>query len=84
MQGYCRGTFHMAKVLDNMDGLNENPIALSENSLMRNDDLIDLKLCAAQEILAEVFGITVNEAKEMIKQRSKERILWPEKFETDR
>lgn len=74
----------MAKVLDNMDGLKGNPIALSENSPTRNDDLIDLKLYAAQEILAEVFGITVAEAKEMIKQRSKERILWPEKFETER
>jgi isopentenyldiphosphate isomerase len=74
----------MAKVLDNMDGLKGNPIALSEKSRMHNDDLIDLKLHAAQEILAEVFGITVAEAEEMIKQRSKERILWPEKFETDR
>ncbi|MDD4650833.1 MAG: hypothetical protein PHQ34_01250 [Methanothrix sp.] len=74
----------MAKVLDNMDGLKGNPIALSENSHMRNDDLIDLKLHAAQEILAEVFGITVAEAEEMIKQRSKERILWPEEFETER
>jgi hypothetical protein len=43
------------------------------------DDLIGLKLHAAQEILAEVFGITVVEAEEMIKQRSKERMLWPER-----
>lgn len=51
---------------------------------MSEDDLIDLKLHAAQEILSEVFGITVVEAEEMIRQRSKERIIWPERFQTDR
>jgi hypothetical protein len=59
-------------------------ILLRERSRISADDLIDLKLRAAQEILAEVFSITVVEAEEMIKQRSKERMLWPEIFQTDR
>jgi len=50
-----------------------------EDSRICDDDLIDLKLHAAYEILSEVFGITVVEAEEMIKQRSKERMLWPER-----
>ena len=39
-----------------------------------------MELEAAKEILAEVFNITFDEAGEMIKQRSQERTLWPEKF----
>ncbi|MFZ2471065.1 MAG: hypothetical protein WAW52_03890 [Methanothrix sp.] len=74
----------MAKVLDNMGKLKRKPIVPHENSRIGGDDLIDLKLHAAQEILAEVFGITVVDAEEMIKQRSKERMLWPERFQTDR
>ena len=58
-------------------------ILLRERSRISADDLIDLKLHAAQEILAEVFGITVVEAEEMIKQRSKERMLWPEKSQLE-
>ena len=42
--------------------------------------MIELQLAAAKEILAEVFDITISEAEEMIKQRSQERTLWPEKF----
>ncbi|MDQ1313719.1 MAG: hypothetical protein QG605_2258 [Euryarchaeota archaeon] len=42
--------------------------------------MIELELIAAKEILAEVFDITIAEAEEMIKQRSQERALWPEKF----
>lgn len=42
--------------------------------------MIELELVAAKEILAEVFDITFVEAEEMIKQRSRERTLWPEKF----
>ena len=70
----------MAKVLNNM----RKPIMPRESSRISGDDLIDLKLHAAQEILAEVFSITVVEAEEMIKQRSKERMLWSERFQTDR
>ena len=47
---------------------------------MDRKDSIDVELHAAKEILAEVFGITVAEAEEMIKQRCLERMLWPEKF----
>jgi hypothetical protein len=58
-------------------------IAPQESSRQSSDDLIDLKLHAAQEILAEVFGISVVEAEEMIKLRSRERMLWPERFAAD-
>ncbi|MCX6672426.1 MAG: hypothetical protein NTY37_01440 [Methanothrix sp.] len=74
----------MEKVLDNMGKAKRKPIVPRESSRICGDDLIDLKLHAAQEILAEVFGITVVEAEDMIKQRSKERMLWPERFQTDR
>jgi len=74
----------MANVLDNMGKTKRKPIVPRESSRIIDDNLIDLKLHAAQEILAEVFGITVVEAEEMIKQRSKERMLWPEIFQTDR
>ena len=74
----------MAKVLSINGKVRRKPIVPCEISRIGNDGLIDLKLHAAQEILAEVFGITVIEAEEMIKQRSKERMLWPERFQTDR
>ncbi len=74
----------MARVQDNMGKVKRKPVVPRENSRISGDDLIDLKLHAAQEILAEVFGITVVDAEEMIKQRSKERMLWPERFQTDR
>ncbi len=74
----------MPKVQGNDGKVKRMPIVPPENSRISGDDLIDLKLYAAQEILAEVFGISVVDAEEMIKQRSKERMLWPERFQTDR
>jgi len=74
----------MAKVLEKMGKMKRKPIETCENSRISDDDLIDLKLHAAQEILAEVFGITIIDAEEMVKQRSKERMLWPERFQADR
>jgi hypothetical protein len=68
----------MARVVSNNGKVRIKPIVPREDSC--DDDLTDLKLHAAQEILSEVFGITVLEAEEMIRQRSKERILWPERF----
>ena len=73
----------MAKVLDNTGKVKRKPIVARESSRICGDDLIDMKLHAAQEILAEVFGISVVEAEEMIKLRSKERMLWPERFQTE-
>jgi hypothetical protein len=73
----------MDKVQGNMGKAKKKPIVPRESSLISGDDLIDLKLHAAQEILAEVFGITVVDAEEMIKQRSKERMLWPERFQDE-
>lgn len=43
-------------------------------------NLMELELLAAKEILAEVFDITFAEAEEMIRQRSLERTIWPERF----
>ncbi|MDQ1261646.1 MAG: hypothetical protein QG575_827 [Euryarchaeota archaeon] len=74
----------MAEVLGNNGKVKRKPIVPPENSRISGDELIDLKLHAAQEILAEVFGISIVDAQEMIKQRSKERMLWPERFQTDR
>jgi hypothetical protein len=73
----------MAKVLDNMGKAKRKPVVPRESSRISGDDLIDMKLHAAQQILAEVFGITVVEAEDMIKQRSKERMLWPERFQPE-
>lgn len=39
-----------------------------------------LELQAAMEILAEVFGIKTSEVEEIIRVRSEERELWPERF----
>ena len=54
-----------------------------ERSGRSGEGLTGMKLQAAQEILAEVFGISLAEAEEMIKQRSRERTLWPESFSAD-
>ena len=54
-----------------------------ERSGRSGEELTGMKLQAAQEILAEVFGISLAEAEEMIKQRSRERTLWPESFSAD-
>jgi hypothetical protein len=75
-----KGIIHMAKVQSSDIKVNRMPIMPRENPEMSKDDLTDMKLHAAQEILSEVFGITVIEAEEMIRQRSKERIIWPERF----
>lgn len=39
-----------------------------------------LELQAAVEILAEVFGIKASEVEEIIRVRSEEREMWPERF----
>jgi len=54
-----------------------------ERSGRRGEELTGMKLQAAREILAEVFGISLAEAEEMIKQRSRERTLWPESFSAE-
>jgi hypothetical protein len=73
----------MAIILEDMGKAKGKTILPRGSSRMSGKDLIDMKLHAAQEILAEVFGITVVEAEEMIKQRSKERMVWPEKFQSE-
>jgi len=70
----------MAIVLEDMGEAKEDAILSREGSRISGRELIDRKLHAAQEILAEVFSITVAEAEEMIKQRSRERAIWPENF----
>ena len=54
-----------------------------KRSGLSGEELTGMKLQAAQEILAEVFGISLAEAEEMIKQRSRERTLWPESFSAE-
>ncbi|MDQ1317837.1 MAG: hypothetical protein QG588_1491 [Candidatus Poribacteria bacterium] len=75
----------MAKSLDNTASSKDVSIVSKDASRMsiKGDDLIDMKLHAAQEILAEVFGISVVEAEEMIRQRSREKMLWPASFPVD-
>jgi hypothetical protein len=70
----------MAIILEDMGKAKEKIVLPCEGSRMGGKDLIDIKLHAAQEILAEVFGITVFEAEEMIRERSREKTLWPERF----
>ena len=76
---------HMTKALDSSASAKKISIVQQEASRMsmNGDDLIDLKLHAAQEILAEVFGISIVEAEEMIRQRSREKTLWPASFPVD-
>ena len=59
------------------------PLQPQGRTVRNGEELTDMKLQAAQEILAEVFGISLAEAEEMIKQRSRERTLWPERFSAD-
>jgi hypothetical protein len=70
----------MAVLLDNLGKAKRHPILPGKGSRIGGKDSIDVELHAAREILAEVFGISVVEAEEMIKQRCLERMLWPEKF----
>jgi hypothetical protein len=64
-------------------GSQKKPLQPQERAVQSGEELTDMKLYAAQEILAEVFGISRSEAEEMIKQRSRERMLWPERFSAD-
>jgi hypothetical protein len=59
------------------------PLKLPEREVCSREELTDMKLQAAQEILAEVFGISLAEAEEMVKLRSRERTLWPERFSAE-
>ena len=76
----CSMPYIMARAFDPLGKSNRKSILPTSRSRNSNKDLIDTKLQAAKEILAEVFGITVAEVEEMIKRRSEERIQWPEKF----
>jgi hypothetical protein len=73
----------MAIVLEDPKEAKEKAILSREGLRISGKKMIDRKLHAAQEILAEVFGITVAEAEEMIKQRSRERTVWPENFQSE-
>lgn len=76
----CSMLYIMARAFDPLGKSNRKSILPTSRSRNSSKDLIDTKLQAAKEILAEVFGITVAEVEEMIKRRSEERIQWPEKF----
>ncbi len=68
----------MAGVLDRLGRSKKRPLDKQEQ--LGGKDLITLQLQTAEEILAEVFGITISEVGEMIRLRSEERMLWPERF----
>ena len=70
----------MARVLDALGKSKRHTILPRIQSRNGGKDLIEMELHAATEILAEVFGITISEVEEMIRQRSEERMLWPERF----
>ena len=70
----------MQLAIDSTVKSGKNSILASYGSRTGGKDMIELQLAAAKEILAEVFDITIAEAEDMIKQRSQERTLWPEKF----
>jgi len=70
----------MARVLDALGKSKRHAILPRIQSQNGGKDLIEMELHAAKEILAEVFGITISEVEEMIRQRSEERMLWPERF----
>lgn len=74
----------MSVLLDNLGKAKRHPILPGKGSRIGGKDSIEVELHAAREILAEVFGITIVEAEEMIKQRCLERMLWPEKFGLDK
>lgn len=70
----------MSLAIDGTEKPRKHSILASHGSRTGGKDMIELELIAAKEILAEVFDITIAEAEEMIKQRSHDRTLWPEKF----
>jgi hypothetical protein len=73
----------MANAPDGAVEANRPDIALQDRSRRSKDDLIAQKLHTAQEILAEVFGISTVEAAEMIRQHSWQEILLEERPATD-
>ena len=51
-----------------------------QKKTMHRSDLKAMELQTAKEILAETFGISVQEVEEMILLRCEEKELWPESF----
>ena len=67
-------------VILHMPTIREKAALAGDISRTGGKDLIDRQLSAAQEILAKVFCISITEAGEMIRERSREKMLWPERF----
>ena len=68
----------MAGVLERIRGPGKR---LVEGSLsISRADKNALQLQAAMEILAEVFGIGIQDVEEMLKQRYEENVEWPQEF----
>lgn len=53
---------------------------VGRHGMVQRADPRALELQAAMEILAEVFCVRTSEIEEMIRLRSEERELWPERF----
>jgi hypothetical protein len=69
----ARGIVHLGKS-------KKHPVEPCEPAQSRPADILSLQLQVAKEILAEVFGITLDEVEEMIRLRREEQVLWPERF----
>ncbi len=70
----------MAGVFELIMGPQPQKRLVGRYGAVQRTDPSALELQAAMEILAEVFGIRTSEVKEIIRVRSEERELWPERF----
>ena len=70
----------MARGIVRLGKSKKHPVEPREPAHPRVADMPSLELQAAKEILAEVFGITLDEVEEMIQLRREEQVLWPERF----
>jgi len=70
----------MARGIVRLGKSKKHPVEPREPAQPRPADMPSLELQAAKEILAEVFGITLDEVEEMIQLRREEQVLWPERF----
>ncbi|VVB72614.1 Uncharacterised protein [uncultured archaeon] len=70
----------MKGVLDHLGIAHKEPLSPRDSSRNGGIEQTDKELCAAKEILSEVFGISLAEVEDMIKRRSEERMVWPERL----
>ncbi len=74
--------YTMAGVFELIMGPQPQKRLVGRHGVVQRADPRALELQAAMEILAEVFGIRTSEVEEIIRVRSEEREMWPERFWT--